>query len=671
MTPASFPLCLLAVLAGSAATAKQSSAFLHHAGLSRPSSVLDRRQRSVSSSDFLSFSSPSSHSSLSAWRILSWFSRPAEKETNAGSVGVTETPSESDVKEEKVEVEKPKAPIRTIDLDLFPGSSKNKKKVLIIGAGMSGLVCAKVLKENAAKRGADIDFAVIEQSNHVGGRVWTDEVDGFLLDRGFQVFIEAYPSVQEHVNYEALDLQPFRPGAFVCLDSDSEENKKVFEMVSDPIRRPQDLVDTLFSRVGSLGDKVLIGLYRLGILLESDEALLSKREAALAPFLSYLGFGPDLTYKFFRPFFRGIFLADLDELSSRMFEFVFKKFAQGPASLPAKGMKTIPLSLAADVGEEKIYLDYRVRSISKGSEEGGKKYKLRLDSRNEKGEDVQADVEADAVVIATEGPAAERLIQKVRPEWERPKVSSASVCRSSTCVYYSLPKDEVPSEALGVSEEDPSANVLVLNGVNGRSGKVSLVNNVAFVSEVSPSYAPEGQALLSVTVVGIPQGSENDKALDAQIRLELGEWFGAEKVRNWNLLKIYRIPYAQPAQNPPNPAGGFLSQEQLGGGDGLYVAGDHAANPTLDGAVKSGERAADAVIEAFFREAMQKKLGTLGKSAAQYREENREEEPEQAFKGEVGKAVVQEEGSGNELLRTMSSSVEKFKKEQREEETAA
>jgi len=73
--------------------------------------------------------------------------------------------------------------------------------VLIVGGGLAGLACARALQEKG------VSFEILEASDGLGGRVRTDEVDGFLLDRGFQVLLTAYPEAQRVLNYPKLDLR--------------------------------------------------------------------------------------------------------------------------------------------------------------------------------------------------------------------------------------------------------------------------------------------------------------------------------------------------------------------------------------------------------------------------------------------------------------------------------
>ena len=77
--------------------------------------------------------------------------------------------------------------------------------------------------------GAGAGVVVLEAGDGVGGRVRTDAVDGFLLDRGFQIFLTSYPEAQEALDYPALDLRPFYAGALVRWAGG-------FHRVADPLR---------------------------------------------------------------------------------------------------------------------------------------------------------------------------------------------------------------------------------------------------------------------------------------------------------------------------------------------------------------------------------------------------------------------------------------------------
>ena len=116
--------------------------------------------------------------------------------------------------------------------------------VLIVGGGVSGLCCAVHLRE---KGGAAM---VLEAPDDMGGRVRTDAVDGFLLDRGFQVVLDAYPEARRMLDDEALRLGRFDPGALV-------RHGGRFHRVADPFRRPLAAFGTLMSPIGTSIDVML------------------------------------------------------------------------------------------------------------------------------------------------------------------------------------------------------------------------------------------------------------------------------------------------------------------------------------------------------------------------------------------------------------------------------
>ena len=119
-------------------------------------------------------------------------------------------------------------------------------EVLIVGAGLAGLACAQDLTR------AGVACTVLEASDGVGGRVRTDVVDGFLLDRGFQILLTAYPEVQGRLDVAALEVGLFEPGAAI-------RRRGRFHRVSDPLRRPLGIPGTVSAPIGTLADKVEVG----------------------------------------------------------------------------------------------------------------------------------------------------------------------------------------------------------------------------------------------------------------------------------------------------------------------------------------------------------------------------------------------------------------------------
>ncbi len=414
---------------------------------------------------------------------------------------------------------------------------KRRTHAVIIGAGLSGLACAYHLKK------AGIDFTILESADDVGGRVRSDIVDGYILDRGFQVLLTAYPDARELLDYERLQLKSFIPGAQIRLDGE-------FHIVADPWRRPSDCLKSVFNPIGTLKDKFLISKLRKRVTGGSLNSLYERKEQSTAEFLRQFGFSKSMIDRFFRPFFGGVFFDRSLTTSSKMFEFTFRMFSTGDTTLPAAGMGAISNQLAEKVGKSQIQFNCRVASVQENS--------VILESG--------ALIQTDAIVVATEGPEASRLLN-------RPMVQKM---RSTRCLYFAA--DKAPM----------SAPILVLNGEDSE-----LINNLCIPSNVNASYAPPGKCLISVSVIGredLPDNGMREAVLD-----QLRTWYGRE-VSNWRHLRTYNIE-----RGLPDYAGSALGEVEKSTRleKGTYVCGDHRDTASIQGALSSGKRAAQALIEDF------------------------------------------------------------------------
>lgn len=406
--------------------------------------------------------------------------------------------------------------------------------VVIVGAGLAGLACAIELQNN------NIPVVIVESSDRVGGRLATDKLAGYQLDRGFQVLLTSYPECQRLLDFSKLKLSNFTPGALVF-------DGRSMQTVADPFRAPGSALSTLFSPIGSVADKLKVWMLKEDLIEKTPEQIFSQGEMQTKDALVKLGFSPAFIKQFFKPFFGGIFLEGDLTTSSRMFEFVFSMFSQGYATLPADGMQAIPEQLVSKIPLDTIMLNTRAIAIGDDFVE--------LDSG--------VVLQARAIVVATEGSEACKLVKGLPP------VETHAV----TCLYY---------EAAEAPIKQP---MLALNG----SGK-GKVNNLCVPSMVAPSYGNGKNQLVSVSVLGNP--FPDDQTADQEVKAELKEWFG-EIVSTWRLLRMYRVVNALPDQKPPkleNPHRDVRIRK------GLFVCGDHRDNASINGALISGKRAATEIV---------------------------------------------------------------------------
>jgi phytoene dehydrogenase-like protein len=383
---------------------------------------------------------------------------------------------------------------------------------------------------------------VLEGADGVGGRVRTDRKEGFQLDRGFQVILPSYPEVRSTLDLEGLELRPFYRGALIRAEGR-------FHRVADPLADPVAAVRSMVGGVATLGDGVATARQWAKVRHRSVDSLLAAGQTSTAEALDRRGFSPRLRALFLRPFFSGVFLDPALETGSRLFDFVFRCFAEGGAALPSRGMGAIPEQLAARLPDGTIRAGAEVMEV-------GRRHVVLADGSR---------MEAGAVVVATEQAAAHRLLGIAPPPPPR----------WTSCFYFA-------AERAPLGEP-----VLLLNG-EGEGP----INTMCEPSSVAPGYAPPGQALVSVSVVDPRWRGAPD--LETRVRAQLQRWFGAPAAR-WRTLGVYDIPDALPRQLPADlePPVRRLRTER-----GVFVCGDHRTDASIDGALRSGRLAAAEVLEA-------------------------------------------------------------------------
>ena len=405
--------------------------------------------------------------------------------------------------------------------------------VVIVGAGLAGLCCAHRLCQ------LGVACKILEAADEIGGRVRTDKVDGFLLDRGFQVLLTEYSEAQRVLDFESLQLKEFEPGALIRFNGK-------FHRLTDPWRRPQYFWATTLSPVASLADKLRIARLRRRVSKLSIAEINRRPETSTINRLRENGFSGRVIESFFRPFLGGIFLERELQTSSRKFEFLFRMFANGDAVLPADGMRAIPRQIAANLPKDTIQTLSPVSSVR--SDRVGLA-------------DGQV-IRANAVVVATDHATASRLLGE-------PFRGSSN---STICIYFAAKRPPI---------DEP---ILILNGDGD-----SPINNLCVPSQVAPSYSPDDRALVSVTVVGKERTEAQN--LITSVRQQLAKWFGHES-NQWEHLRTYHIEHALPRQTSLDPV-----EKPVIRADGVFVCGDYLDAASIQGAMASGRRAAESVMQ--------------------------------------------------------------------------
>jgi phytoene dehydrogenase-like protein len=404
----------------------------------------------------------------------------------------------------------------------------DRAEVVIVGAGLAGMAAARVLRR------AGRHVVVLEASDDVGGRVRTDMVEGFRLDRGFQVLLTGYPEIGTQFDVKALDLRPFDPGASVW-------DGTRFNTVGDPFRQPSTLPASIVARVGTPLDKLRIVRLRRRLLAADPVALFRKPDRTVQQALEAAGFSASMINTFFRPLFGGIQLDPTLASSSRFFEVLFRTLAIGDSAVPALGMGELSRQFGAPL-RDAIWLNTPVGSIIGNTI-------TTLEGRT---------IDADRVVIATDGPTAATLVGI-------PAVASRPV----TSVWFAA--DRAPT----------ASKMIVLNG----SGTGQALN-VAVMTNVASDYGPSGKALIVASCPGVL-----DPMVEPLVRSELRTWWG-DGVDGWRHLRTDAIAHGQPDHVPPTSP----KQRVHLAGD-LFICGDHRDTGSIQGALFSGRRCGEAVLQ--------------------------------------------------------------------------
>lgn len=393
--------------------------------------------------------------------------------------------------------------------------------VIVIGAGLAGLRAAHALTR------AGRSVTVLEAQDRVGGRVQTDRVEGFLVDRGFQLLNPGYDEVRAALDLSALQLQEFGRGVAV------HEGGHLI-VLADPTRHPLMAPRVLGSRYFTPAKLTKLAAWASGSQArDEDETLAASLDRAGVT-------GPLRVLT--EAFLVGVLADPRAETSAAFTRSLVGWFLKGTPALPAEGMAAMPAQLAAGLD---VRLCQRVEAVSRT---------------------------ADGVEVCVEG--------------ARLHARAAVLAVDPVDLRHLVDFPEVPMRGLETwwfaTDEQPTDLQFIIVDPDHRGPLV----NTAVVSNVVPTYAPEGRHLVQCSAV-----KDGTAHSESDVRNHAAILYG-RATEHWQLLAHHDIPRALPAVAP----GMHRPQIDLGGG--LFIAGDHVEGPSIQGALVSGMRTAEAVLAA-------------------------------------------------------------------------
>jgi phytoene dehydrogenase-like protein len=397
--------------------------------------------------------------------------------------------------------------------------------VIVVGAGLTGLSAACELSR------AGLSVLVFEKSDHVGGRMSTHEVSGYKLDHGFQVLLTAYPEVKNLDGVSKLGGRSFSSGARIRTNGR-------FVDFCDPLRHPDHILSTVLSPLARFTD-----LVRLFALTRGSRAACKERGLSTNEGLRASGFSENFQAGFLRPFLRGVLLDPHLRVDYGLACFYLQMFAKGEAVLPEGGIQALPNLLADQIGRSHIRLNTSVNALSP--------HEITLENGDTFG--------AQQVICAVDMLAATQLGS---PEQAMHHLSTSTL-------YYAAP-------------EPPFAEPLVV--VSAEHGPIT---TLAVVTNVQPSYAPPGRALIAVSTIG-EDAALSERELHERVIAQARQWYGAA-VDSWSLLRRVAIPAGVVCR--PRLTKGFTERS------GVLFAGDYLSYPSQNGALAAGRAVAQHVLE--------------------------------------------------------------------------
>ncbi|MEU9424360.1 NAD(P)/FAD-dependent oxidoreductase [Streptomyces sp. NPDC048342] len=423
--------------------------------------------------------------------------------------------------------------------------------VVIVGAGIAGLSAAHRLNS------AGVTAAVLEAAPYVGGRMSTEKVDGFRLDRIGQLLSTSYPELRLAPGLDALVLRRYAPG--VLLHRDGRRHRAGAPAGGGSARGALYAVRALASAprggsavaparstapLGGAVDQARLGAALGRLAVTPVERILARPELPAARALAERGVPARTVDGFLRPLLAALLCDPELTTSSRCADLALRSFASGRLCVPEGGAEVLPDLLARALPPGTVHTGVRVTSVSTTSVTTAEHGVIRC----------------RAVLLATDARAAAELLPGLRvPDFHR-----------VTVVHHTT--DEPATLTTGTS--------LLLDA--DRGGPVS---HTSVVSNIDPSRAPQGRALISSTLLGKPPSD-----VDTAVRMHLARLYGTS-TRRWETLAVHHTPEAVPAMRPPHDL-----RRPVRLLAGLYVCGDHRDTSTVQGALHSAHRATAAIL---------------------------------------------------------------------------
>lgn len=416
---------------------------------------------------------------------------------------------------------------------------------IIVGAGLAGLACGRTLVA-AGKR-----VTVIEAADRVGGRVATDTVDGFRIDRGFQVYNDAYPEGRRQLDLAALRLGAFEPGAVIA------EGGRL-RRVADPWRRPLAAISGVLDGTVGIADGLRTARLRGQVIRDfragrhDPGAVTGAVERTAREELAARGFSPQFIQRFFVPFFGGVFLERTLDTAAPVLLFDFAMFSLGNACLPRGGMDAIPRQLAAALPADAVQLGMRVRRVEPG--------RVILNDGSV--------LSAAQVIVATDAAAVGALL----PGQEAGAAASRQ-WKPTRLMAFAAPQSPLPGR------------VLLVNAMADGP-----IDNLTVPSDIVAGYAPPGRSLVYASIRSdcLAEGDE----LVAAVRRQAAGWCG-QTIREWTHLTTVSVPHALPDESPAARRSRLAAPRIA---PGLWVCGDHCHAASINGALASGRLCAEAIL---------------------------------------------------------------------------